>query len=214
MTPWLMLILTLLGINLVRLTRRSAVVAAVLIAAPAGMVGLGWLQDIGWWWFGGSAVMLIAVVMAWRGLTLRAGRGRQAWGLVVFAAGCTAQAAILGPAAPVPGGGWPWLAAFLVLAEPSTRLLRWGMGLMGRPPASASEAYGRGEAIGVLERWLALVMIVRGDYSALAFIIAAKALARHRRFEQDPEFAEYFLVGTLASLLLAVAAAEAVRGWP
>ena len=44
------------------------------------------------------------------------------------------------------------------------------------------------------------------------FIVAAKSLARHKRFETDSEFAEYFLVGTLASVLAAVAVAELLRG--
>ena len=52
-------------------------------------------------------------------------------------------------------------------------------------------------------------VVTRGEYTAMAFIIAAKALARHKRFD-DSNFAEYFLVGTLASLLAAVAVAEAV----
>jgi hypothetical protein len=40
--------------------------------------------------------------------------------------------------------------------------------------------------------------------------MAAKSIARFRALE-DREFAEYFLVGTLASLLLALAGGVAVR---
>jgi hypothetical protein len=61
----------------------------------------------------------------------------------------------------------------------------------------------RGRAVGSLERALALTLVLLGEYSAVGWIIAAKSLARFKQLE-DREFAEYFLVGTLASFLLAV----------
>ena len=44
----------------------------------------------------------------------------------------------------------------------------------------------------------------------MGWIIAAKALARFKALE-DREFAEYFLIGTLASFLLAVLAGIGIR---
>lgn len=61
----------------------------------------------------------------------------------------------------------------------------------------------RGRTIGVLERALALTLVLLGQYGALGLIVAAKALARFKALE-DRDFAEYFLIGTLASLLLAL----------
>lgn len=61
----------------------------------------------------------------------------------------------------------------------------------------------RGRTIGVLERALALTLVLVGQYGALGLIVAAKSLARFKALE-DREFAEYFLIGTLASLLLAL----------
>lgn len=68
----------------------------------------------------------------------------------------------------------------------------------------------RGRAIGVLERALAVTLVLLGEYGALGLIVAAKALARFRALD-DREFAEYFLIGTLASLLLGVLGGVAVR---
>jgi hypothetical protein len=68
----------------------------------------------------------------------------------------------------------------------------------------------RGRAIGSLERALALTLILLGQYGALGLIVAAKSLARFKALE-DREFAEYFLIGTLASLLLALLVGVAVR---
>ena len=61
----------------------------------------------------------------------------------------------------------------------------------------------RGRLIGILERALVLTLVLLGQYGALGFVVAAKALARFRGLD-DRDFAEYFLIGTLASLLHAV----------
>ena len=68
----------------------------------------------------------------------------------------------------------------------------------------------RGRAIGSLERALALTLVLLGDYAAVGWIIAAKSLARFKQLE-DREFAEYFLVGTLASFLLAMLVGVGIR---
>jgi len=68
----------------------------------------------------------------------------------------------------------------------------------------------RGRAIGALERALALTLVLLGEYSALGLVVAAKTIARFKALEER-EFAEYFLIGTLASLLLALALGVAVR---
>jgi hypothetical protein len=61
----------------------------------------------------------------------------------------------------------------------------------------------RGRTIGALERALAMTLVVLGQFGALGLVVAAKSLARFKALE-DREFAEYFLIGTLASLLLAL----------
>jgi hypothetical protein len=68
----------------------------------------------------------------------------------------------------------------------------------------------RGRAIGALERALALTLVLLGEYGAVGWIIAAKSLARFKALEER-EFAEYFLIGTLASFLLAVVAGVGLR---
>jgi len=68
----------------------------------------------------------------------------------------------------------------------------------------------RGRAIGVLERAMALTLVLLGQYGALGLVVAAKSLARFKNLE-DREFAEYFLVGTLASLMLALLGGLAVK---
>jgi hypothetical protein len=52
--------------------------------------------------------------------------------------------------------------------------------------------------------------VLAGQYTAIGFIVAAKAFARFKELEQRA-FAEYVLVGTLLSVLLAVVSALLVR---
>jgi len=68
----------------------------------------------------------------------------------------------------------------------------------------------RGLVIGVLERALALTLVLTNQFSALGLILAAKALARFRAMD-DRDFAEYVLIGTLTSLLLALLVGLAIR---
>ena len=82
-------------------------------------------------------------------------------------------------------------------------------------PGEDSRAVGgvevtRGRAIGVLERALILTLVLLGQFGALGLVVAAKALARFKALE-DRDFAEYFLIGTLASLLLALLGGLAMR---
>jgi hypothetical protein len=68
----------------------------------------------------------------------------------------------------------------------------------------------RGRAIGVLERAVALTLVLQGQFGALGLVVAAKSIARFKALE-DREFAEYFLIGTLTSLLAALLGGIALR---
>ena len=54
-------------------------------------------------------------------------------------------------------------------------------------------------------------MIADGSYAALAFLVAAKRVVRSDEFQKDREFTEYFLIGSLASVLVALCAGMALR---
>lgn len=74
-------------------------------------------------------------------------------------------------------------------------------------------AYHAGTLIGILERLLiiAAVMMSGGsglNISFIGFILGTKSLARFKRFENQ-EFVEYFIVGTLTSVLFAL-----LSTWP
>lgn len=70
--------------------------------------------------------------------------------------------------------------------------------------------YSRGRVIGTLERVAVYVLVLQGQYEALGLVLAAKGLARFQNLD-DREFAEYFLIGTFLSVVLAGGIALAVK---
>lgn len=70
--------------------------------------------------------------------------------------------------------------------------------------------YSAGRLIGILERILILFFVLANQFTAIAFIIAAKGIARFKELDER-EFAEYVLIGTLLSATLAIIVAMGVR---
>jgi hypothetical protein len=105
----------------------------------------------------------------------------------------------------------PALIVLVVLIDLAIINIRGGLFLVGtlltpRGFASGAEPGPErvGATIGVLERLIVCVLVLAGQSAAIGFVIAAKTLARFRQLD-DRHFAEYYLVGTLASVTLALA---------
>lgn len=71
--------------------------------------------------------------------------------------------------------------------------------------------HSRGRLIGYIERLLVILLTVVGAYPSIAFIIAAKSIARFKQLD-DRNWAEYFLLGTLSSIFLGLLLGIIVRG--
>jgi hypothetical protein len=67
-----------------------------------------------------------------------------------------------------------------------------------------------GRYIGMLERMLMVTLVVANALPSIAFVIAAKALARFQQLSEF-RFAEYYLIGTLSSTLIAITAGVALK---
>lgn len=63
--------------------------------------------------------------------------------------------------------------------------------------------FSRGKMIGYIERILVIVLVINNQYTALTFVLTAKSLARFKQMD-DRDWAEYFLLGTLVSVVLGV----------
>lgn len=111
------------------------------------------------------------------------------------------------------------LLGFLLVANEANLVIRAVLHRFQMEPKSTSKGgtetvddreYNAGRVIGMLERWLMyLVVVFAQSYNVIALIVAAKGFARFRQLQQR-EFAEYVLIGTLASILLTVLIGQAV----
>jgi hypothetical protein len=77
----------------------------------------------------------------------------------------------------------------------------------GKPGGFASPAR-IGATIGVLERLLIVTFVLANATAAIGFVVGAKTLARFKQLD-DRDFAEYYLLGTLASVAIALGSALA-----
>ncbi|UJL46059.1 DUF3307 domain-containing protein [Virgibacillus sp. NKC19-16] len=60
-----------------------------------------------------------------------------------------------------------------------------------------------GRYIGILERILIMIFVVNESLTGIALLVAIKSITRFKQFD-DKRFAEYYLVGTLLSIVSAV----------
>lgn len=71
-----------------------------------------------------------------------------------------------------------------------------------------------GKWIGILERIAILILIPLDQWAAVGLLLTAKSIARHKNME-DKAYAEYYLIGTLLSFIIAVAGGLLISGiWP
>ena len=61
-----------------------------------------------------------------------------------------------------------------------------------------------GRYIGTIERMIMLIFISINQYSAIGLVLTAKSIARYERITKEEHFAEYYLLGTLISTLIAI----------
>lgn len=71
------------------------------------------------------------------------------------------------------------------------------------PAGNSGDARRAGRYIGMLERAIILSLTLADAFTAIAFVLTAKSIARYKELESR-SFAEYYLAGTLLSTLLAI----------
>ncbi len=60
---------------------------------------------------------------------------------------------------------------------------------------------GAGAIIGILERLLVSVLLYYNQFGAIGLVFTAKSVARFDKISKEPSFAEYYLIGSLFSIL-------------
>ncbi|MCB0284470.1 MAG: hypothetical protein KDF60_17935 [Calditrichaeota bacterium] len=109
------------------------------------------------------------------------------------------------------------LTGFIFTIKEGTIIIRLVLDRMSATPKQKEaptrrdkKEYDRGKLIGILERGLIFMLIIFNQVGAVAIIIALKSLARFKELD-DKNFAEYFLIGSLLSISVAVIPAALIR---
>ncbi|HHT44875.1 MAG TPA: DUF3307 domain-containing protein [Fastidiosipila sp.] len=112
----------------------------------------------------------------------------------------------------IPHGWLSWLLLALIVTKPANVSFK-KMFVRYQVQESLDDENGRsfpepgaGALIGNLERLLSILFMGVGQYAAIGLVFTAKSIARFRQIEQNKRFAEYYLIGTLYSMLYAVGA--------
>ncbi|MFA6733023.1 MAG: hypothetical protein WCS07_09815, partial [Sphaerochaeta sp.] len=77
----------------------------------------------------------------------------------------------------------------------------------------ATGTEGAGKVIGYLERLILAILLIVGQYGVIGWVIAAKTFARSKQLSDSQAFSEYFLVGTLSSILATLSLYFLVFQW-
>lgn len=73
-----------------------------------------------------------------------------------------------------------------------------------KPLEGNTENKNVGQLIGNLERLLVIILLFANQYTAIGLVFTAKSISRYDKISSDKQFAEYYLLGTLFSMLATV----------
>lgn len=103
---------------------------------------------------------------------------------------------------PVPEQALRWTLLILLIHKPANVTFKKLLSKYEVIDAEKPDTLpGAGALIGTLERVLSAIFIGLGQYASIGLIYTAKSIARFKKIEENPKFAEYYLIGTLYSIL-------------
>ena len=98
-----------------------------------------------------------------------------------------------------------WVLCLLLIQEPCSPMIQ--IVLKKCEPihkADINTFPSTGSFIGKMERLFILFMLSLHQYATLGFILTAKSITRYKKISEDPQFSEYYLIGTLLSSLFVI----------
>ncbi len=94
-----------------------------------------------------------------------------------------------------------WFLVVLLIFKPANITFKMLFSRFSPKEENPVSIHGAGAVIGSLERILMLIFLALGQYASIGLIMTAKSIARYDKISKDPVFAEYYLIGTLFSIL-------------
>jgi hypothetical protein len=154
--------------------------------------------------------------LADQGLHLAAILGISLWQPGLYAAGLWAN-----PPVPLTTGALSGLPAAMIWGAGAILATLAGGHAVGKllqpflaaePKLAKGSLKDAGRLIGLLERGMAFLLVAVGQTGGVGFLIAAKSLLRFTTAQEDRVLSEYVIIGTLASVGWALAAAYVTLG--
>lgn len=103
------------------------------------------------------------------------------------------------------------LAGYVLTAFGGAVLIRMALDGIFGPETAARGGSPAGKYIGILERLLILTLVLSDSLAGVGFVFTAKSIARYNEIAERREFAEYYLIGTLLSLFVALVVGLGLR---
>ena len=97
-----------------------------------------------------------------------------------------------------------WILNILIIINPISITIKKVLYPYRAKEEEVSGYPNAGALIGKLERCIILLFLSIGQYSAIGFVLTAKSIARYNKIVDEPKFSEYYLLGTLLSVLLVI----------
>lgn len=130
---------------------------------------------------------------------------------------CLAMGAVAAFGTKAWANGMALAFAFLIVGKPTSIFVSFVLSTVegsnaheGGSGCESTSALKAGRWIGVLERVIVVVMTLWNEFGAIAFVLTAKSIARFDLLKER-SFAERYLVGTLASVAVAILVALMAR---
>lgn len=99
-----------------------------------------------------------------------------------------------------------WIIKMLLIHKPANIFISNILEKYKPEGQKCSEIKGNnaGRFIGTLERIIMTIFITINQYSVVGLVLTAKSITRYNKIVEEPEFAEYYLLGTLLSTICAI----------
>ena len=98
-----------------------------------------------------------------------------------------------------------WVCILLLVAHPANITFKKIFSKF-KPTEKTTEEkqINSGAMIGTMERIISVFLISFNQYAAIGLILTAKSIARYNKIAENKEFAEYYLLGTIFSILYSI----------
>jgi Protein of unknown function (DUF3307) len=106
---------------------------------------------------------------------------------------------------------WKVITAFVFVTMPAGIVIGKFTKQWQDEIGNADSLANAGKWIGIIERVIVLIFVLKGDYAAISLLLAAKGIIRFNEKDRPEIKTEYLVIGTLLSICIAIIAGLLVK---